>query len=200
VRLALPYIWRFIILRRLIWLSTWPLLQRVSTAANTAERSFWRPNAKRTNDPIPDCLAVSIQARIRCPSLPLENPRPRPASKAAQDKQYKADQIASLLLCKSVGGPSSQDCSVSGCDSLQSVRAQATTWPPPTSCQLSNHTALSSVTLGSDLVKQLGGIVTTGVPSALQVFGELLHFGRLSHRGFRSGNSPARGHRRIVFL
>src|SRR5215471_13561398 len=40
---ARPYIWRLIILRRLIWPSTWPVLQGVSTAAATAEMSFWRP-------------------------------------------------------------------------------------------------------------------------------------------------------------
>jgi hypothetical protein len=44
-------------------------------------------------------------------------------------------------------------------------------------------------------VKQLGGIVTTSVPSAVQVFRELLHLGRFSHRGlsFRklSGSQPS---------
>jgi hypothetical protein len=84
---------------------------------------------------------------------------------------------------------------VSGCDSLHAVRAQKTTWPPPTSRQLGDHTALSSVSLGLDLVKQLGGIVTTSVPSAVQVFSELLHLRRFSHRGlsFRelSGSQPS---------
>ena len=37
---ARPYIWRLIILSRLIWPSTWPVLHDVSTAAATAERSF----------------------------------------------------------------------------------------------------------------------------------------------------------------
>jgi hypothetical protein len=41
---ARPYIWRLIILRRLIWPSTWPVLQDVSTAAancrGTLERAL----------------------------------------------------------------------------------------------------------------------------------------------------------------
>ena len=37
---ARPYIWRLIVLRRLIWPSTWPVLHEVSTAAATAEMSF----------------------------------------------------------------------------------------------------------------------------------------------------------------
>ena len=40
---ARPYIWRLIILSRLIWPSTWPVLHGVSTAAATAEMSFCRP-------------------------------------------------------------------------------------------------------------------------------------------------------------
>jgi hypothetical protein len=40
---ARPYIWRLIILRRLICPSTWPVLHGVSTAAATAEMSFCRP-------------------------------------------------------------------------------------------------------------------------------------------------------------
>jgi len=40
---ARPYIWRLIVLSRLIWPSTWPVLQAVSTAAATAEISFCSP-------------------------------------------------------------------------------------------------------------------------------------------------------------
>jgi hypothetical protein len=32
--------------------------QGLSTAAETADRSFWRPNAKRTSDPMPESLAI----------------------------------------------------------------------------------------------------------------------------------------------
>src|SRR5437899_4683526 len=65
---ARPNIWRLRVFRRLICPSTWPLLQGVSTAARTAEKSFSRPTAKRATGSIPECLAFFIQTNKDWPS------------------------------------------------------------------------------------------------------------------------------------
>jgi hypothetical protein len=55
-------------------------------------------------------------------------------------------------------------------------------WSSPNGNELRHHAALTSVTLTSNLLKELGGIVTTLGPSSPKIFGEPLYLGWSSDR------------------
>jgi hypothetical protein len=55
-------------------------------------------------------------------------------------------------------------------------------WFSPNGNELRHHAALNSVTLTSNLLKNLGGVVTTLGPLSLKVIGKLLYLGWFSDR------------------
>lgn len=52
---------------------------------------------------------------------------------------------------------------------------------PPSRHELRHHTALTSVALTTDLMKEFGSVVTTVGPSSLKVVSKIVYFGRLSN-------------------